>query len=212
MQVIDLSHRLEPGMTLFPGTPEPVIQNSHTISTDGYNQKELRVLSHMGTHVDAPAHLLAEGRTLDQFPLGHFTGTGMKVDVSGYSGGFIPVEVFQHFTEQLNRVDYLLLESGWSVRWKTGSYLEDFPCLSNDAAGFLAAQGLRGIGIDMISVDPVSSTELPVHYRLLGAEMLIIENLDNLHLLPETGFTLQLFPLPVAGADGMPVRAAALIE
>ena len=63
MKVYDLTHRVEAGMTLYPGTPAPRLQKAAQLEWDGYRETELMLFSHVGTHMDAPAHLLKEGET-----------------------------------------------------------------------------------------------------------------------------------------------------
>ena len=69
----------------------------------------------------------------------------------------------------------------------------------------------KGIGIDAISIDPIDSRDLPVHKLLLGAGLIVVENLTGLEVLPQS-FDFMALPLKIAEADGSPVRAAALLK
>jgi kynurenine formamidase len=73
----------------------------------------------------------------------------------------------------------------------------------------VAGLGLKGVGFDAISPDPVDSTDLPVHRVLMNAEMVLIENLNGLERLPSSRFMFSCFPLAFTDADGSPVRAVA---
>ena len=81
--------------------------------------------------------------------------------------------------------------------------------MSPKAAQWLVGAGIRGLGIDMISVDEVDSTAFAIHNILLGADLVIIENLTNLEALPDSAFSFYCFPLRIQHADGSPVRAVA---
>ncbi len=84
--------------------------------------------------------------------------------------------------------------------------------LSPEAAQWLVDADIKGVGIDMISVDEVDSTDFAIHNILLGADLVIIENLTNLEALPDSEFSFYCFPLRIEHADGSPVRAVAAVE
>jgi len=83
--------------------------------------------------------------------------------------------------------------------------------LTPEAAEYLVSCNLKGIGLDCISVDGVASEMLPIHHILLGAGLVIVENLTNLSALPGDGFNFCCFPLAIEDADGSPVRALGLV-
>ena len=210
MNCIDLSHELVTGMPVYPGTASPEFESHKVLEKDGYREMSLKFFSHVGTHMDAPAHLLPEGWTLDRFPVGYFAGKGCKVDVREV-GGVIGLDVLTEYSEQIEESDFVILQSGWSARWGTEDYFGRFPVLSPEAANWLVERDLKGIGLDMISVDPIDSGSFPIHHILLGQNVVIIENLMNLEALPEAGFELFCFPLKLKEADGAPVRAIGAI-
>jgi kynurenine formamidase len=109
--------------------------------------------------------------------------------------------------EDIEQVDFLLIRTGWSRFWGTDRYFTDYPILTIEAAETLAGLGLKGVGFDAISADPIDSRDLPVHRVLMRAELLIIENLAGLERLPEGRFMFSCFPLAFQDADGSPVRA-----
>nr|WP_320131325.1 cyclase family protein [uncultured Holophaga sp.] len=199
MPILDLSHPLQPGMPLFPGTPEPVLIPLATVEQEGYGERWLGFASHAGTHMDAPAHLLPGGRHLDDFPLDHFEGPGLALDLKG------PLEVPPGFR-------FLLLRTGWEHRWGSPSYFEGFPVLAEETATRIAGLGLSGVGIDAPSFDPVDSVELPVHRILLRAGLCLIENLRGLEALGDRPFRFSALPLPLPRAEGSPVRATARLD
>lgn len=207
MTYIDLTYPMHNGMPVYPGTTPPEFTNAFTIANDGFAEKILSMLSHTGTHMDAPAHIIPNAKTLDQFPVSHFTGTARILDVASFAGKEIPDTILTD--EILHQTDYLLLRSGWNTHWGDDAYMDGFPVMSEAFAAMVAASAIRGVGLDMISVDPVGSTELPIHHVLLGAGKVIIENLANLDPLPLTPFRFTALPLALVDADGSSVRAMA---
>lgn len=211
MQVIDLSHPVTPDMPLYPGTPQPCFSSLSTIREQGFTERSLTMSSHTGTHVDVPSHLLESGRSLDGFQLGHFFGRGAVIDVSAAEDTFLHLADLCPYETRLAGVDYALLRSGWDRYWGTDRYFQDYPVLDPDVSVWLAAFNLKGIGADMPSFDTPASSDYPVHREFLDHDIVLVENLANLQLLPETGFFFCCFPLKIAGGEAAPVRAAALI-
>ena len=124
----------------------------------------------------------------------------------------IEKKFLEGFQSLIAKVEFILLNTGWSEHWGTPKYLGDFPVLSEEAARFLTDFKLKGIGFDTISADPMDSKDLPVHKILLNNQVIIIENLTNLESLPKTDFKFACFPLKVKSGDGSPVRAVGIME
>jgi kynurenine formamidase len=212
MILIDLSHPITQDMPVYPGTEPPVIVTGCTVAENGFFEKKITLYSHTGTHIDAPAHLIKAGKTLDAFPVERFFGPALVLDGSGAEGGIIAPENLEPHLEDFERVDFLLIRTGWSRYWGAEQYFSAFPVLSIEAAESLTCLGLKGIGFDTVSPDPIDSTDLPVHRVLMAAEMLIIENLTGLERLPGSPFAFSCLPLPFEDADGSPVRAVAYLH
>lgn len=205
--IIDLSHPLHNGMPVYPGTEGPLLERPFTLKSHGYNEARLTMVTHTGTHMDAPAHMVADGKTLDQFKAEDFTGRALCIP---FKQGMEPtIEELEKILAEKNP-DFLLFRTGWSRFWGTVQYFSDFPVMSLSLAEWIGQQPIRGIGLDVISVDPVGATSFPNHFAILGNGKLIIENLAHLDSLPAGVFTLCCFPLPIVKADGSPVRAVAL--
>ncbi len=211
MNIIDLSHEIHEQMTVFGETEKPQIIRKNSIQKDGYNLHELKLTSHTGTHVDAPAHMLEGKKYLDDFPLDQFYGRGLMIKVDRYAGGEIPLAYLKNYENEIQEVDFLILNSGWHKKWETKAYQSNYPLLSEESAKWLTQFKLKGIGMDSISIDAADSQHLPLHKIVLGAELLIIENLTNLDELPEISFIFQCFPLKINKADGSTSRIVAFV-
>ncbi|HTY00472.1 MAG TPA: cyclase family protein [Bacteroidota bacterium] len=210
MTILDLSHAIMQGMPVYPGTDPPRIEDAAVIQHEGYAEKLVSMFTHTGTHMDAPAHILPEGKTLDQFPVDQFFGPGFVVDVAD-SPPEVSVDKLRGFEEKFRNCEFLLLHTGWHRKWGSEGYYGNFPVLSIEAATWLGGFGFKGIGIDAISVDPVGSTELPVHRVLLAHNMIIVENLTGIDRLVGKEFLFCCMPLKIERADGSPVRAVAFL-
>ena len=211
MRFVDLSHTIEAAMPSYPGSPGPLFQPLASIGEDGFAEQRLILSSHTGTHVDLPSHILPASSSLDAFGIERFAGKGVALDLRGLAGGMITVEALRFFEDLINESDYLLLCSGWSQYWGSVDYYAGYPVLSSEAARWLTGFHLKGLGVDMISVDAPDSVHFPVHRLLLQKEVLIIENLLCPPLILHSPFIFCGFPLKIAGAEASPIRAVALI-
>jgi len=211
MNIIDLSHPLAETMPVYPGAEPPRITTACTIEGHGFSEKSIRFHGHTGTHVDAPAHLLLGAATLDRIEAGRFIGPGCVLDVSGVRGRRIGIADLEKDEERLAKAEFAILCSGWEKNWGKASYLTGFPVLSEEAALRLAKFGLKGVGADMISVDEMHSTALPVHKIFMSRDMIIVENLTGLEGLIGLDFLFSCLPLNITGGDGSPVRAVAIL-
>ncbi|MEU4595909.1 cyclase family protein [Nocardia sp. NPDC023988] len=215
MRLIDLTRPIHTGMPVFPGDPEVLLEPALRAATDGVNVLRVHLGSQSGTHVDAPAHLDDSLPTLDQLPLERFVGPARIVDArSAPARTAIGPTLFD---VDLPAATIVLIATGWASRWGTPDYFTH-PYLHPEAAQLLVDKGIRTIGIDAPSIDPsgVDDSDLPAHRILCGAHAVIAENLtalDELSNAQAAGESIEvsLFPLPLRGADGAPIRAVARI-
>lgn len=210
MKLIDLSHPIEPGMPIFPGMAQPTVRDDFTVARDGFAEKYLGMHTHTGTHIDAPAHMLAEGLTLDRLPLEQFFGRGAVLDVRGRS--IIDTAFLKENASLIVKTDFLLFCTGWDQKWGHDDYFTGYPALDAAASAWLARHTLKGVGVDAISIDAADVEQYRVHHHLLSQSMIIIENCLGLERLIDQSFDFSCPPLPLTGADGSPVRAVALID
>lgn len=212
MQIIDLSHEISEEMTVFGEMEKPEIFRKYSVETDGFKLHEIKINSHTGTHVDAPSHMIAGMKNLDDFPLEQFYGRGVMIQVEQFKGSEIPLSFLKKFEKQIEKSEFLILNASWYKKWKTLEYQINYPVLSQESAIWLTQFKLKGIGLDIISIDPTDSKDVPIHKIILGAGMLIIENLNNLNALPESDFIFQCFPLKINQADGSTSRIVAFVQ
>ncbi|WP_329543820.1 cyclase family protein [Streptomyces sp. NBC_01356] len=216
---LDLSVPLVAGMPVYPGDPQVDVERALRVATDGVNVLQLHMGSQSGTHVDAPYHVNSAWPTLDLLPLERFAGPAVLADVRGLPPGtpitpglLAPALSLLH----LQPGAILLLATGWSAYWGTNQYFAH-PWLTPEASQDLVNAGVRTVGVDALSVDPIGSTDLLSHRVLCGAGGVIAENLTGLDLVAgaqTAGYSIEvfLFPLRLAGADGAPIRATARIR
>lgn len=210
-RVIDISLGIDPTLLVFPGNPTPQVLPTKRIARgDSSNVSELRLGSHTGTHVDAPAHFLEDGTTVDSLPLEVLIGEAFVADLSGIRGP-IGTEDLEGLAlpEEMTR---LLLKTRNSELWRSrpAAFPDNYVSVSPEGAKWMAANGIRLVGIDFLSIEARGAPGRRTHRTLLEAGVVIVEGLD-LSAVPPGEYTLICLPLKVTGGDGAPARAV-LIE
>ncbi|ASJ02579.1 cyclase [Thermococcus profundus] len=187
--IVDLSLPLGEETEVYPGDPPISVKPWALIWRDGYYMNVLKLGEHAGTHVDAPAHFIPNGKTVDELPLERFIGRGVVIDVRGGDGEVKLDEIPD--SGYYDRV-VLILTGGRE--------------LSAEVALFLVAEGIKAVGTDAMSIGSDA-----VHTIFLSEEVPIFENLRNLEELRGKEFTFIALPLKIKGGSGSPVRAVAVL-
>lgn len=201
----DISLTISPDLPVWPG--DPAVQMTQPISLaqgDVCTVTRLDISAHTGTHVDAPAHFIPGGAGVDSLDLDVLIGPAWVTAVPDVPQITAPVLAALAIPPGTTR---LLCQTRNSERWARGetTFATDFIAISADGAEWLAANNIRLIGVDYLSVSPFSDTIHP-HQILLGAEIVVLEGLD-LSAVEPGEYELVCLPLKLAGADGAPARA-----
>lgn len=214
MKVIDLTHAIRPHMPVYPGTEPPSLVPANSYEKDGFRETKLSIYSHTGTHIDAPAHLFADKKTLDDFPASQFVGKALVIDCRHLGAAeAITLAELAPYGNAVHEVDFLLFCTGWDKYWGTPAYFGDYPCIDGDVLALILAGNYKGIGFDVISLDAMHHDPLGRHRILFSQKEIInIENLKDLHLLGSEPVMFACLPLKVENADGCPARAVAWKE
>jgi arylformamidase len=212
-RIIDLSHPLTDGQPAFPGDPVFRARSAARIAREGYNLSRLSMGTHQGTHVDAPFHFFDDGRTIDRVPLDRFCGPARLIDLRRRgplkAGTRITREMLLPHAAVFRVGGRVVYRTGWERHWGTASFYRDYPSLTPEAAAWIASRRIRLLGMDT----PGPGEEWLECHRILlarGVEIAILESLANLGQVPGR-FTLVACPLRIAGLDGSPVRAIAMV-
>ncbi len=204
MKYIDLTHTFTNHMPVFPGDPAPELKQVSTIGQDGIVHFEIKTGMHIGTHMDAPAHMLAGGKFLDEYPPEKFFGRGVIIDARGKAAA--GPELLS--TVQIQKGDIVLVCFGWSTEYEQEEYYQNYPEISEGLAKKLGELGVSIVGMDTPSPDraPYSA-----HKILFKSDVLIVENLSNLEtLIGQQNFKITALPAKLK-AEAAPCRVIAEI-
>lgn len=219
MQLIDLSHRIEPGMPLFsPSAPQPKIypwlSHSQSANSGSYHDctceiTEVRFLTSIGTYIDSPYHFHPEKDAIESLELDQLVLPGVIIDCTAMKKRQPVLPEFLRGLDISGRA--VLFHTGWSRYWGMPEYC-DHPFLTLDTAEVLKDSGARLVGVDFLVIDDTRDRKRPVHVTLLKHDILIVENLTNLQAVRDRSFTFHSVPAKVTGAAAFPVRAYAVVS
>lgn len=214
---IDLSHTIEHGLVTYKGLPAPIVcdylsrEKSRGMYEEGteFQIGKIEMVTNTGTYIDCPFHRFEDGKDLSQISLEAFTDLeGICVSVPFTETLEITEDIFKEMDVRNKAV---LIHTGWATHWNTALYYENHPFLTQKAAEYLRDSGAKLVGIDSHNIDDTRENSRPVHTTLLGAEILIVEHLCELHTLPLSGFTFSAIPPKFKGVGTFPVRAMAKV-
>jgi arylformamidase len=199
-ELIDISRPLDANTACWPGDVPFAFRLGWTIAAGAsVNVGSIQSSVHTATHCDAPFHFDEAGATIEQLPLDLFVGPAWVVDVRGHA----------NWRQQVAGLDFtntprvLFHTDGWP---DTARFPDAIPVMEPELPDWLADRGVRLIGVDLPSVDPLDSKTLDNHHALGRRGITIVEGLW-LADLPAGRYELIALPLKIVGADGSPLRA-----
>ena len=216
--LIDLSHTIENGLVTYKGLPAPIIcdflsrEDSKQFYEKGteFQIGKIEMVTNTGTYIDFPFHRFENGKDLSQIELECF----VDLDAIMISIPFTQTIAItdKHLSNYSLNDKAILIHTGWDSHWNTESYYENHPYLTKEAALYLRECNVKLVGIDSNNIDNTTHKSRPVHTILLGAQILIVEHLCNLSLLPENGFTFSAIPPKFKGVGTFPIRTIAKLN
>ncbi|MDP9364920.1 MAG: cyclase family protein [Chloroflexota bacterium] len=173
---------------------------------------------HVGTHLDAPRHIIPGERVMEDLRLDRFVTRAYVVDLDGFpANAAVRRAHLEGPASELESGDALLLHTGWGERhWGTEAYWADSPYLADDAAEWFVERRLNLVGYDFFQelegkkpqIDPRNFT---THQIMLRHDVLNLEHLANLRPIAAKWVWLLCLPLRIAGAEGAATRAIAVL-
>jgi len=202
MTIHDISLPIRKGSPSWPGKSPLLLCDTQNLSRgDPCTARTMTMDIHLGTHLDAPAHFVVGGATIDQVPLTAMVGPCQVVEFAAPFGSEILPDVLKECHSE--RVLFKTRNSGLLSRPHFDSH---YVSLSEALARELVKNRVCLVGIDYFSVDSFGSTKRAVHHILLESGTVILEGI-NLSGIVAGNYYLVALPLNLVGAEGSPVRA-----
>jgi arylformamidase len=199
--IYDVTVPLAPGLPVYPGDPPFELETLQRAGGGAFGLSRMSLGTHTGTHVDAPAHFVPGGATVDALAPEILMGKTRVVEILARER----IEREDLEAQDLRDDLRILLKTRMSGQMTKSRYQEDHVYVSADAAVYVAQAGLKLVGFDYLSIDRHGAADFPAHRALLEAGVVIVEGID-LSQVPPGEYDMTCLPLRVAGGDGAPAR------
>ncbi|MHB2167710.1 cyclase family protein [Alsobacter sp. R-9] len=224
--VRDLTHELYPDFPTFFGEPQLKIVNKFNYKEHKFNLNEWVVNEHTGTHLDAPLHFSADGRSVAEIPVENLVVPLAVIDIREKAAGNPDAQVTPDDIKAwvgrngpIPGKACVAMLSGWDA-FVTGPKFRNaddkkvmhFPGFHVEAAKMLLeTTTASGIAVDTLSLDFGPSPDFATHYAWLPAGRWGLECAANLGRLPAKGAMLVVGAPKIRGATGGPTRVFAFV-
>ena len=224
--VHDLTHVFSPRTPVFPAFKPIQIRPKFSIAKDGFFANEVTFDEHTGTHLDAPAHFVANAVTADKLPADKFLAPLAVISIADRAAkdadALLSVDDVLAWEKQHGRLPagaFVAMHSGWDAKVATADRFLNkdakgtmhAPGFSEEVARFLVKErDIVGAGVDTLSLDAASASRFVAHLALLGAGKYGVELLANLGTVPPSGATIIVGGPKHEGATSGPARVYAV--
>jgi kynurenine formamidase len=219
-KIIDLSHVIEPGkagrkFSLEMVGAETVNPNVIRLENQWYIMHNISMVSHIGTHIEAPYHILKDQADLAAIPLETLMGPAIILDLRGHAAkSAIGIDDVQSAADRAGGIrpgDIVFGNLGWGPFYGAGRYGGN-PYFPPETIAWLADHGMKLMGVDASGVEVPGSEQHVSHHALFLRGIPLIENLANLNGLSKSRVQVYAFPVAVRGLEAFPVRVIAMEE
>jgi len=200
--IIDLTLSIDSKTPNWPGDPEIVIKQFSTVEKDAIGKKVLTFHSHFSTHIDAPSHMISNGKTLSDYLMEKFVGECIVLDVRGQ-------KEIETNLDSVKEGDIVFFLTAHSDKVYEKDYFDRNPVLTPKTAQELVDKKIKMVGLDSPTPDNAPYT---LHKLFLKHDILIVENLVNLKELAGKRFQCYVLPLKIKDGDGAPCRVIGVIN
>ena len=214
MTLVDLTHPLPADVYNPPGFPPVRVEQLPCPPGAVLRDTLVELVVHVGTHIDAPLHLL--GRTQDA------AGVRLEALIGPAVAWVFPCEEPREIglgelraaRPEVRPGEQVFVWTGWDRFYSDPRRYAAHPHLSAEAAAWLVQRHVSLVGIDTPTPDLAVGArgegfDFPVHRALLGADIPIVENVAGLGAVAGQRFRGHVCPIPLVGADGAPARVFA---
>ena len=203
---IDITLPIHNAMVCWPDDPPTVIKRFRDAEKgDPVTMSQMSLISHVGTHIDAPLHFIAGGTTIDMMPLEVGIGPAIVIEIEDRES----VKLDEVKRYRIRKGDRVLFKTTNSSRaYKTDDFVRDYVYITPEVAQYLASKKVSLVGLDYISVGSINqpSTISETHKKLLNQGVWILEGL-NLNGVEARRYQLVCLPLKLEKGDAGIARA-----
>ena len=204
---IDITIPLRNAMVHWPEDPVPpqVERIMDVDRGDRVTMSHINIISHTGTHIDAPLHFIYGGGSIDEMPLDTAMGPARVIEIRD-TESVKPEELVDYNIQPGERILFKTQNS--SRVYQTDKFVEDYVYISTEAANFLVEKRVRVVGLDYISIGSVKDMQnlVETHETLLKNGIYVLEGI-NLFGVKAGQYELICLPIKLERGDAGPARA-----
>ncbi|MGA2991613.1 MAG: cyclase family protein [Candidatus Korobacteraceae bacterium] len=217
-RIVDLSHVLDPGKAgrkfiIEMVGAETVNPNVVRLENQWYIMHNVNMVSHIGTHIEAPYHLFKDRDDLAKMPLELLMGKAVILDLRqvprASAVSLAQVKSAAGKAGGIHRGDIVFCNLGGAPFYGTDDYRLT-PYFVPEAIAWLVDQGMKMMGVDATGVEVPGSEEHVNHSALFKNNVPLIENLANLNSLRQSRVEVYALPIAVRGLEAFPLRVIAI--
>ena len=221
--VIDLTHIISPATPSWEGDcgfqHRVILDYSDCTTPIQFKVQKINMYAGLGTHIDAPAHCIPDGKTVDKLELDELIAPCIVIDTSKQAHEFWQlspddIRQFERKHGQIGAGAFVIIRTGWDQYWgEPEKYRNNmqFPSISCGATDLLLERNIAGLGIDTLSPDTPDSN-YPVHAGILSAGKYLVENVANSSKMPPKGSFSLALPIHIEDGTEAPIRLIGLIN
>lgn len=200
MNLIDLTHKIKDKMSHSLYDAPLSLSILKDIANGGYGDSCLKTTMHIGTHIDAPSHMIENGKKITDYPIDYFMGQGVCLNFENED----TITLRPKDKTAIQRNEIIIVHTGFYKQFEQTRYYTDYPVVTEAFANFLIENKVKLLVLDFFSPD---KHPFKIHKRLLQNDILIVENVTNTGELKSlTTFTAYMIPIKIE-AEGAFVRA-----
>jgi kynurenine formamidase len=227
-RIVDLTHTIHPNIPIWPGDPPTEITTVSQIETSGYFLRKFSMSEHSGTHMNAPKSFDSAGTSIDNYTPQSLVVPAIAIDIReqslanpDYTLTIDDILTWEQQHQPIAPGCIVILYTGWQEKWHDDRefFNQDdrgichFPGFGKPATQFLLEERLiAGVGTDTHGVDPGQDESFTINKLVLKKQLIVLENLANLHELTATQIVLVIGILRLVGGSGSPVSVLAFLN
>ncbi len=224
-RIVDMTYVIDEAFPTWLGPPGMKLSQVAKFEESGFNAFNIEVFEHTGTHVDAPLHFSADGRSVEEIPVKSLVCPLCVIDIrekaeTNIEAEITPDDLRAWISEhgEIPNGACVAMNSGWQKHVATPKFagfddagVRHYPGFHVEAAQMLMEEtGSVAIATDSLSLDIGSTQTFDTHYAWLPTNRYGIENIANLDKVPAAGATLFVGAPTHRGGSGGPARLLAM--
>jgi len=205
MKIYDLSPEISEDMAVYKNKSDkkPKLTVTRTLK-EGANESKLDIYVHTGSHVDAPYHVLENGKTIEKISLDKFMGKAVVLDFTKAEGSITKKNFLKKIFFLTNHIVLLKTKN---KNEKTFNF--EFTYLEKSGAEYLASKRIKAVGIDSLGIE----RNQPAHetHKIFARNGIPIFEGLNLSKVKQGRYFFYGLPLKIKKGDGSPIRAVLIL-